>query len=57
MRPASIIVLAVLIVALLAFDAYEYGGHYREATWENVKHEAEVIEHQVENWLGKRDEH
>ena len=56
MRPAIIIVLAVLIVALLAFDAYEYGGHYREATWENVKHEAEVIEHQVENWLGKREE-
>jgi hypothetical protein len=57
MRPAFIIVAAVLIVALLAFDAYEYDGHYREATWENVKHEAEVIENEVENWLEKREEH
>jgi hypothetical protein len=57
MRPAFIIVLAMLIVALLAFDAYEYDSHYREATWENVKHQAEKIEHEVDNWLGKRDEH
>ena len=57
MRPAFVIVAAVLIVALLAFDAYEYDGHYREATWENVKHEAEVIENEVENWLGKREQH
>ena len=57
MRPAIIIVLAVLIVALLAFDAYEYDGHYRDATWENVKHQADKIEHEVENLLGKREEH
>ena len=57
MRPAVIIILAVLIAALLAFDAYEYDGHYRDATWENVKHQADKIEHEVENWLGKREEH
>ena len=57
MRPAFVIVAAVLIVAFLAFDAYEYDGHYREASWENVKHEAEVIENEVENWLGKREQH
>jgi hypothetical protein len=57
MRPAFIIILAVLIAALLAFDAYEYDGHYRDATWENVKHQADKIEHEVENLLGKREEH
>ena len=51
MRPTIIIVFAVLIAALLAFDAYEYDGHYREAAWENSKHQAEKIEHTVENWL------
>jgi hypothetical protein len=27
---------AVLIAALLAFDTYEYDGHYREAAWEQL---------------------
>jgi hypothetical protein len=55
-RPAAIIVLAVLIVALLAFDSYEYDGHYRDAAWESVKHQADKIEHEMENWLGKHDD-
>jgi hypothetical protein len=41
MRPAVIIVIAVIIAAIFAFDAYEYDGHYRAAA-----------EHQVEQWLG-----
>jgi len=41
MRPAVIIVIAVIIAAIFAFDAYEYNGHYRAAA-----------EHQVEQWLG-----
>jgi hypothetical protein len=41
MRPTVIIVIAVIIAAILAFDAYEYDGHYRIAA-----------EHQVEHWLG-----
>jgi hypothetical protein len=41
MRPAVIIVIAVLIAALLAFDSYEYDGHYRDAAV-----------HEVEGWLG-----
>ena len=53
MRPTVIIILAVLIAALLAFDAYEYNGHYREAAWEQAKNQAVEIEHTVENWLGK----
>jgi Tfp pilus assembly protein PilE len=53
MRPTVIIILAVLIAALLAFDAYEYDGHYREAAWEQAKNQAVEIEHTVENWLGK----
>jgi len=56
MRPAVIIVLAVLIAALLAFDSYEYDGHYRDAAWESVKHQADKIEHEVENLLGKQDQ-
>jgi hypothetical protein len=52
MRPAVIIVFAVLIGALLAFDAYQYDGHYREAAWEHTKHQADEIEHTVEKWLG-----
>ena len=51
MRPTVIIILAVLIAALLAFDTYEYNGHYREAAWEQAKHQAVEIEHTVENWL------
>ena len=52
MRPAVIIVLAVLIVALLAFDTYKYDGYYRSATWEQAKHGVEQLEHQVDNLLG-----
>jgi hypothetical protein len=52
MRPAVIIVFAVLIAALLIFDAYEYDGHYREAAWEQTKHQAGQIEETVEKWLG-----
>jgi hypothetical protein len=52
MRATVIIVFAVLIAALLAFDAYEYDGHYREAAWEQTKHQAGDIEHTVEQWLG-----
>ena len=55
MRPAVIIVIAVLIAALFAFDSYEYEGHYRDAAWENVKQQADKIEHEVEGWLGKHD--
>ena len=52
MRPTVIIILAVLIGALLAFDAFEYDGHYRGAIWEQTKYQAGEIEHTVENWLG-----
>ncbi len=45
MRATVVIIIAVLIAALLAVDAYEYDGHYRTAA-----------EHQVESWLG-RDTH
>ena len=52
MRPTVIIVFAVLIAALLAFDAYEYDGHYREAAWEQTQHHADQIEQTVDKWLG-----
>ena len=52
MRPTIIIIFAVLIAVLLAFDTYEYDGHYREVAWEKAKHQAGEIEHTVENWLG-----
>jgi hypothetical protein len=52
MRPTVIIILAVLIGALLAFDTFEYDGHYRGAIWEQTKYQAGEIEHTVENWLG-----
>ena len=52
MRATVLIVLAVLIAALLAFDAYEYDGHYGEVAWEQTKHQAGDIERTVENWLG-----
>jgi hypothetical protein len=51
MRPTIIIIFAVLIAALLAFDAYEYDGHYRAAAWEQTKQQAAEIEHSVENLL------
>ncbi len=52
MRPAVIIVVAVLIAALLAFDSYEYDGHYRDAAWQQTKQQVEKIEHEVGGWLG-----
>lgn len=52
MRATLVIILAVLIAALLGIDAYEYDGHYREAAWEKAKHQANDVEHTVENWLG-----
>jgi hypothetical protein len=46
MRPAVlIIILAVLIAAIWAFDSYEYDGQYSAAAWDAVRHE-------VENWTG-----
>jgi hypothetical protein len=54
MRPAFVIVIAVLFVALLAFDTYQYDGHYREAAWEQAKHGVEQLEHQVDDLLGTR---
>ena len=51
MRATVIIILAVLIVVLLAFDTYEYDGHYREAAWEQAMHQAVENEHTVEIWL------
>jgi hypothetical protein len=54
MRPAFVIVIAVLLVALLAFDTYQYDGHYRAAAWEQAKHGVELIEHQVDDLLGTR---
>ena len=52
MRPTVIIILAVLIAALLVFDAYEYDGHHREVAWQQTKHQTEKIERTVDNWLG-----
>jgi hypothetical protein len=43
MRASVILVLAVLIAALLAFDSYEYDGHYRKAAIERVDHEVESL--------------
>jgi hypothetical protein len=53
MRPAVIIVIAVLIVALLALDGYEYDGHYRTAAWDNAKQQIDKLEDELEVWLGK----
>ena len=55
MRPTIIIIFAVLIAALLVFDAYEYDGYYRAAAWEQTKHQVGEIEHTVDNWLGNSD--
>jgi hypothetical protein len=54
MRPAVIIVLAVLFVALLGLDTYEYDGQYRPAALEQAKHGVEQVEHQVDDLLGSR---
>lgn len=52
MRSAVIIVLAVLIAALLAFDTYEYDGRYRDAAWAHAKHGVQQLEQQVDDLLG-----
>ena len=40
MRASVLLIFAVVIAALLlAFDAYEYDGHYRKATVDQVEHE------------------
>jgi len=54
--PAVIIVLAVLIVALLAVDTYEYDGHYSSGAWEQAKHGVDQLERQVDNLLGTHDQ-
>jgi hypothetical protein len=51
MRPAMILILAVLIAVLWAFDRYEHDGQYSAAAWEQAKQ----IEHDLESWLGKSD--
>lgn len=53
MRPAVIIVIAVLIVGLLAFDGYEYDGQYRTAAWDGAKQQIDKLEHELETWLAK----
>jgi hypothetical protein len=55
MRPAVIIVVAVLFAALLAFDSYEYDGHYRAAASDTAKQQIDKLEHELEIWLGKSD--
>ena len=55
MRPAIIIVIAVLIAALLTFDGYEYDGHYRAAAWDNAKQQVNELEHELEAWWGKAE--
>jgi hypothetical protein len=54
MRPAFVIVIAVLLVALLAFDTYKYDGHYRAAAWEQAKQGVEQLEHQLDDLIGTR---
>jgi hypothetical protein len=50
-----IIVIAVLIAALVAFDDYEYDGHYSTAAWDNAKQQINKLEHELETWWGKAD--
>ena len=55
LRPAVIIVIAVLIAALLMLDGYEYDGHYRAAAWDSAKQQMDKLEHGMDKWLGKDD--
>ena len=43
MRASIILILAILIAALFAFDSYEYDGRYRKAAIERVDHEVESL--------------
>jgi hypothetical protein len=52
MRPTIMIIFSVLIGALLAFDAYEYDGHYREAIWQQTKYQAGEIERTAKSLFG-----
>ena len=36
MRATIVLIVAVLIASLFAFDAYEYDGHYRKTVVEQV---------------------
>ena len=38
MRASSLLVMAVLIAALWAFDKYEFSGHYTKAAVDEVEH-------------------
>jgi hypothetical protein len=38
MRASVLLVIAVLIAALWAFDKYEYDGHYTKAGLDEVEH-------------------
>ena len=40
MRASIILIVAVLIAGLFAFDAYEYDGHYRNTVIDHIDHEA-----------------
>ena len=43
MRASILLIVAVLIAALFALDAYEYDGHYRKTAAEQIGHEAERL--------------
>jgi hypothetical protein len=43
MRASVILILAVLIAALLAFDSYEYDGRYRKSAIDRFDHEVESL--------------
>jgi hypothetical protein len=45
------------LAATVGRTRVEYDGHYPDAALKNVKNQAEKIEHEVENWLGKREKH
>jgi hypothetical protein len=38
MRASVLLVIAVLVVALWAFDTYEYDGHYSKAALDEIEH-------------------
>jgi len=52
MRASVLLILAVLVAALWAFDAYEHDCHYRMAFWGEVKYQGQKIDDEVEKWLG-----
>lgn len=40
MRASVVLIVAVLIAALFALDAFQYDGRYRKAAIEQIDHEA-----------------